>query len=58
MHLPEFVEQALDRVQEDLQLSLDGMTARELTFRPLPQANSMAWLAWHMPGRRTSAPRT
>ena len=48
MHLPEFVEQLLDRVQGDLQLSLDGMTARELTFRPIPQANSMAWLAWHI----------
>ena len=48
MHLPEFVEQVLDQVQEDLQLSLDGMTARELKFRPVPEANSMAWLAWHI----------
>ena len=48
MHVPEFVEQALDRVHQDLTLSLDGMTLEALMSRPLPEANSMAWLAWHI----------
>ena len=48
MHVPEFVGQALDHIQEDLQISLDGMTPKDLTFRPTPEANSMAWIAWHV----------
>ena len=48
MDIPQFVELVLDQVQEDLQLSLDGMTQRELMFRPVPEANSMAWIAWHI----------
>ena len=48
MHVPEFVARVLDQIQEDLQLSLDGIATCELAFRPVPQANSMAWLAWHI----------
>ncbi len=48
MHVPQFVELILDRVQEDLQLSLDGMTLPGVMLRPAPEANSVAWLAWHI----------
>lgn len=48
MQYIEFVSHALDTVNEETQASLDGMTVDQLMFRPAPQANSMAWLAWHI----------
>ncbi len=48
MRLQTFVEQVLRRVDEELRLSLEGSTLEELAYRPTPEANSMAWLAWHI----------
>src|SRR5919201_6779034 len=39
---------ALGRVEEGLRLTLDGLDAEQLAFRPSPDANSIAWLAWHL----------
>jgi uncharacterized damage-inducible protein DinB len=39
---------ALGRVAEDLGRTLDGLSAEQLAFRPAEQANSIAWLAWHL----------
>jgi uncharacterized damage-inducible protein DinB len=38
----------LGRVDENLRMALDGLTAEQLAFRPAELANSIAWLAWHL----------
>ena len=38
----------LNRVEEDLRAALEGLSAEQLAFRPHEQANSIAWLAWHL----------
>lgn len=48
MNLPEFAGLLLEDVQKEIQFALDGMTLEQLTSRPSPEANSMAWLAWHI----------
>lgn len=39
---------AYGRVKENLEICLDGLNAEQLAFRPDEQANSIAWLAWHL----------
>jgi hypothetical protein len=39
---------ALERVREDVGAVLDGLDERALTHRPTPDANSIAWLVWHL----------
>src|SRR5262249_37568776 len=39
---------ALGRIPRTLSMALDGITAEQLTYRPTEQANSIAWLAWHL----------
>ena len=36
------------RVRDNVHAVLDGLGAAELTFRPDPGANSIAWLVWHL----------
>ena len=38
---------AFGRIVEDFGLALVDLSADQLTFRPDPGANSIAWLAWH-----------
>ena len=38
----------LNRVEEDLRAALEGLSAEQLAFRPHENANSIAWLAWHL----------
>lgn len=38
----------LGRVRDNVHAVLDGLGAAELTFRPGPKANSIAWLVWHL----------
>jgi hypothetical protein len=38
---------AFGRIVEDFELALVGLTSDELSFRPDPEANSIAWLTWH-----------
>ncbi len=35
------------RLGEYIELAVVGLSSAELTFRPDPEANSIAWLAWH-----------
>jgi uncharacterized damage-inducible protein DinB len=37
-----------ERIQETLRRALDGLTAEQLTARVGPEANTIAWLAWHL----------
>src|SRR3954463_10446480 len=39
---------AYDQIQETLRRALDGLTAEQLTARVRPEANTIAWLAWHL----------
>jgi hypothetical protein len=39
---------AFGRIREVVHDVVEGLTARELTFRIDPRANSIAWLVWHL----------
>jgi hypothetical protein len=39
---------ALSRTAEGAEGLLDGLSADDLTHRPAPGANSIAWLVWHL----------
>lgn len=38
----------LTRVCENVHAVLDGITTEQLTYRPSPDANTIAWLIWHL----------
>jgi uncharacterized damage-inducible protein DinB len=38
----------LGRVEESLRMTLEGLSAEQLTWRPAEHTNSIAWLAWHL----------
>ncbi len=48
MEIKNFTLISLDRVLSSVRLTLDGMTAEQLTYRPHPEANSVAWVMWHL----------
>ena len=48
MDSKDVVVEALGRIRGLLGMSLKGLTAEQLAFRPSEQANSIAWLAWHL----------
>jgi uncharacterized damage-inducible protein DinB len=39
---------AFDRIQQSLRRAVEGLTPEQLAHRPTPDANSIAWLAWHL----------
>lgn len=39
---------AFDRIPEIIDSVLDGIDPEALTFRPDPEANTIAWLVWHL----------
>jgi hypothetical protein len=39
---------AFGRIREVVHEAVDGLTAEQLAFRPGPEANSIAWLVWHL----------
>jgi uncharacterized damage-inducible protein DinB len=39
---------ALGRVKETVHAAVDGLDQQQLTYRLDPQANSIAWLVWHL----------
>lgn len=43
-----FVLHILDQIDTELQMSLKGMELEQVLWRPNPQSNSIAWLAWHI----------
>lgn len=46
--LSNFVLHILDEINGELQMSLKDMELEQVLLRPTEQANSMAWLAWHI----------
>jgi hypothetical protein len=48
MELKEFIEKVLADYRHRLFLALDGLTPEELAWRPGPEANSIAFIVWHV----------
>jgi uncharacterized damage-inducible protein DinB len=44
----EVLVDAYGRIREVVEEVVDGLTPEELAFRPDSQANSIAWLVWHL----------
>jgi uncharacterized damage-inducible protein DinB len=44
----EVLTDALTRTAEGVEALLDGLSDDDLTHRPGPDANSIAWLVWHL----------
>ncbi|WP_028658500.1 mycothiol transferase [Nocardioides insulae] len=44
----ELLTDGFDRVLDDLERTLDGLTVDQLTHRASGEANTIAWLAWHL----------
>lgn len=42
------LREAVDRVPETVRAALDGIDPEALTWRPGPDANTIAWLVWHL----------
>jgi hypothetical protein len=47
MDVAELLIESYGRVDGVLTQAVDGLSVDELAFRPDPEANSIAWLAWH-----------
>lgn len=43
----ELLRDAFTRLIEHAEAVTDGLTEQDATFRPTPNANSIAWLVWH-----------
>jgi hypothetical protein len=48
MHIRDLLLDAFGRIDDEMRQILNGLTAEQLTFRPHEEANSIAWLAWHL----------
>jgi len=44
----ELLTDAFGRVREEIHAAVDGLTVEQLAFRVDPDANSIAWLCWHL----------
>lgn len=44
----ELLVEAFQRIRDELHPAVNGLTPEELAFRPDPESNSIAWLAWHL----------
>lgn len=44
----DLLEDAFQRVRDEVHPAVNGLTRDELTFRPDPESNSIAWLVWHL----------
>ena len=48
MDCKDLIADGFSRVTRILDMSLKDLTREQLTYRPSEQANSVAWLAWHL----------
>ncbi len=48
MELKNFVERALDALQQQYYRVLKGITSSELTWQPFPNANSIGFIFWYV----------
>ncbi len=48
MEIADIFEDAFARIEQGVEAALDGLTGPDLTYRADPEANTIAWLAWHL----------
>jgi uncharacterized damage-inducible protein DinB len=48
MNVSDLLIDSLDRVHDEVPGILDGLSEDDLAWRPDPEANSIAWLVWHL----------
>ena len=48
MHLPEWLQYTLGEIAAEVGRVVDGLDPEGLAFRPDAQANTIAWLCWHI----------
>jgi hypothetical protein len=48
MNVSELIIDSLDRVHEEVSATLAGLSQDDLAWRADPEANSIAWLVWHL----------
>ncbi|MFG3281268.1 DUF664 domain-containing protein [Streptomyces sp. NPDC048111] len=48
MNTAELLADAFGRVQEQVHTAVEGLSAEDLAHRPDEEANSIAWLVWHL----------
>lgn len=48
METRDVLTDAFDRIEHVVRRTLEGLDAGALAFRPDPDANSIAWLVWHL----------
>jgi hypothetical protein len=48
MHAKDILIDGYGRIQEEVHAALDGLGPDALHYRPAPDANSVAWLVWHL----------
>ncbi|MBO0708122.1 MAG: DinB family protein [Candidatus Dormibacteraeota bacterium] len=48
MNVSELLQDAFDRIQEEAHQAVTGLSREQLAARPGPDANSIAWLVWHL----------
>jgi uncharacterized damage-inducible protein DinB len=48
MHAKDILIDGYGRVREEVHAALDGLGPEELHHRPAPDANTIAWLVWHL----------
>lgn len=48
MDLKDVLIDAYSRIQRGVHMNLEGLTPEQLTYRPSEQANTIAWLTWHL----------
>ena len=44
----EVLTDAFERVRDGIHPAVNGLSIEQLAFRPDPESNSIAWLAWHL----------
>lgn len=48
MATTEVLVDTFERIRDAVHPAVNGLTPEELAFRPDPESNSIAWLAWHL----------
>jgi hypothetical protein len=48
MHAKDILIDAFSRIQEEVHATVEGLGPDDLHARPAPDANSVAWLIWHL----------
>ncbi|MFF5438960.1 DUF664 domain-containing protein [Streptomyces achromogenes] len=48
MHAKDILIDGYGRIREEVHAVLDGLGPEELHHRPAPDANTVAWLVWHL----------